>query len=47
MLPRPKKHFGQHFLTDRHYLARIVSAIDPKPRDAMVEIGPGDRKSVV
>jgi 16S rRNA (adenine1518-N6/adenine1519-N6)-dimethyltransferase len=41
MLPRPKKRFGQHFLTDRHYLERIVEAIDPRPGDAMVEIGPG------
>jgi 16S rRNA (adenine1518-N6/adenine1519-N6)-dimethyltransferase len=39
--PRPKRRFGQHFLTDRHYLARIVEAIDPGPRDALVEIGPG------
>ena len=41
MLPRAKKRFGQHFLTDRHYLARIVAAIDPQPGDALVEIGPG------
>ena len=41
MLPRPKKRFGQHFLTDRHYLARIVGAIGPQPADALVEIGPG------
>jgi 16S rRNA (adenine1518-N6/adenine1519-N6)-dimethyltransferase len=41
MLPRPRKRFGQHFLTDRHYLERIVAAIDPRPGDAMVEIGPG------
>ncbi len=41
MLPRPKKRFGQHFLTDRHYLQRIVAAIDPRPGDAMLEIGPG------
>ena len=41
MLPRAKKRFGQHFLTDRHYLGRIVAAIDPKPGEAMVEIGPG------
>ena len=41
MLPRPKKRFGQHFLTDRHYLRRIVDAIDPKPGEALVEIGPG------
>jgi 16S rRNA (adenine1518-N6/adenine1519-N6)-dimethyltransferase len=41
VLPRPKKRFGQHFLTDRHYLTRIVEAIAPRPADAMVEIGPG------
>ena len=41
MLPRARKRFGQHFLTDRHYLGRIVAAIDPKPGDSMVEIGPG------
>ncbi|APV48766.1 16S rRNA (adenine(1518)-N(6)/adenine(1519)-N(6))-dimethyltransferase [Betaproteobacteria bacterium GR16-43] len=41
MLPKPRKRFGQHFLTDRHYLSRIVSTIDPKPGDNMVEIGPG------
>ena len=40
-LPRPKKRFGQHFLTDRHYLARIAAAIDAKRGDHMVEIGPG------
>lgn len=41
VLPRAKKRFGQHFLTDRHYLDRIARAIDPKPGDSMVEIGPG------
>jgi len=41
MLPRPRKRFGQHFLTDRHYLRRIVEAIAPAKGDAMVEIGPG------
>jgi 16S rRNA (adenine1518-N6/adenine1519-N6)-dimethyltransferase len=41
VLPRARKRFGQHFLTDRHYLGRIVAAIDPGPGDAMVEIGPG------
>ena len=40
-LPRAKKRFGQHFLTDRHYVDRIVHAIAPQPGDAMVEIGPG------
>jgi 16S rRNA (adenine1518-N6/adenine1519-N6)-dimethyltransferase len=41
MLPRPRKRFGQHFLTDRHYLERIVAAISPERADAMAEIGPG------
>ncbi|MBC8024033.1 MAG: 16S rRNA (adenine(1518)-N(6)/adenine(1519)-N(6))-dimethyltransferase RsmA [Burkholderiales bacterium] len=40
-LPRAKKRFGQHFLTDRHYVDRIVRAIAPAQGDAMVEIGPG------
>ncbi len=38
----PRKRFGQHFLHDQHYLARIVAAIDPRPGDALVEIGPGE-----
>jgi 16S rRNA (adenine1518-N6/adenine1519-N6)-dimethyltransferase len=41
VLPRPRKRFGQHFLTDRHYLGRIVEAIGPQAADRMVEIGPG------
>jgi 16S rRNA (adenine1518-N6/adenine1519-N6)-dimethyltransferase len=41
VLPRPKKKFGQHFLTDRHYIERIVGAIAPEANDVMVEIGPG------
>ena len=41
MLPRAKKRFGQHFLTDAHVLRGIVSAIAPQTSDTMVEIGPG------
>ncbi len=41
MLPKARKRFGQHFLTDRHYLRRIVETIAPAPTDSMVEIGPG------
>jgi len=41
MLPRPRKRFGQHFLTDRHYLERIVAAIAPVAGDSVLEIGPG------
>lgn len=36
-----RKRFGQHFLTDGSIIAAIVEAIDPKPGQAMVEIGPG------
>jgi 16S rRNA (adenine1518-N6/adenine1519-N6)-dimethyltransferase len=36
-----RKRFGQHFLIDRHYIDRIVSAVDPRPGDNLVEIGPG------
>jgi 16S rRNA (adenine1518-N6/adenine1519-N6)-dimethyltransferase len=39
---RPRKRFGQHFLHDPRVLARIVDAIDPRPGDFIVEIGPGE-----
>ena len=38
---RPRKRFGQNFLADSHYVARIAAAVDPQPGDAIVEIGPG------
>ncbi len=37
----PRKRFGQHFLTDEPVIAAIVAAIEPRPGDLMVEIGPG------
>jgi 16S rRNA (adenine1518-N6/adenine1519-N6)-dimethyltransferase len=37
----PRKRFGQHFLHDAHFVARIIEAIDPRPGDRVVEIGPG------
>jgi 16S rRNA (adenine1518-N6/adenine1519-N6)-dimethyltransferase len=37
----PRKRFGQNFLTDRFVLQDIIRTIDPRPDDAMVEIGPG------
>ena len=40
--PRPKKHFGQHFLHERSVIERIVAAISPRPGDRIVEIGPGE-----
>lgn len=36
-----RKRFGQNFLTDGGVIDAIVRAIDPRPGDAMVEIGPG------
>ena len=36
-----RKRFGQHFLTDRDVIERIVQAIDPQPGQSLVEIGPG------
>ena len=37
----PRKRFGQHFLADQGIIGAIIQAIDPKPGDHMVEIGPG------
>ena len=37
----PDKRLGQHFLTDRTILQRIVDALAPAPDDVVVEIGPG------
>ena len=36
-----KKHLGQHFLHEKGIIAKIVQAVDPKPGDRLVEIGPG------
>lgn len=36
-----RKRFGQNFLHDPGVIARIIQAIDPKPGDRIVEIGPG------
>ena len=38
---RPRKRFGQHFLTDPSVIDAIVEAIDPREGEAIVEIGPG------
>lgn len=37
----PRKRFGQHFLTDPAIIDAIVRAIDPKPGQPVIEIGPG------
>ncbi len=37
----PRRRFGQNFLVDRNFVAKIIAAIDPRPGDNFVEIGPG------
>ena len=39
---RPRKRFGQHFLHEARIVARLIEAIDPRPGDFIVEIGPGE-----
>ncbi|BCX82816.1 16S rRNA (adenine1518-N6/adenine1519-N6)-dimethyltransferase [Methylomarinovum caldicuralii] len=39
--PRPRKRFGQNFLQDGRVIQRIVTALDPRADDHVVEIGPG------
>jgi 16S rRNA (adenine1518-N6/adenine1519-N6)-dimethyltransferase len=38
---RPRKRFGQHFLTDPGVIDEILRAIAPQTSDVIVEIGPG------
>ena len=38
---KPRKRFGQHFLTDKNMIERIIRAIDPSRPGLIVEIGPG------
>jgi 16S rRNA (adenine1518-N6/adenine1519-N6)-dimethyltransferase len=37
----PSKRLGQHFLTDRRIVHRIVEALAPKANETILEIGPG------
>jgi 16S rRNA (adenine1518-N6/adenine1519-N6)-dimethyltransferase len=37
----PKKRFGQNFLNDPHKLQSLVTALDLKPNELVLEIGPG------
>jgi 16S rRNA (adenine1518-N6/adenine1519-N6)-dimethyltransferase len=36
-----RKRFGQNFLVDHGIIGAIISAIDPKRDETVVEIGPG------
>lgn len=39
--PLPKKSLGQCFLTERQYAHEIVAALQIRPGDTVVEVGPG------
>jgi len=41
MQHRPRKRFGQNFLTDSSVIQSIIHSINPQPSDQIVEIGPG------
>lgn len=41
MMVRPKKHLGQHFLTDPAIAARIVELLPLKSEMTVMEVGPG------
>ena len=38
---KPRKRFGQNFLTDQQVIRQIVAAINPSSEDDLIEIGPG------
>ena len=38
---KAKKHLGQNFLHEQSIIEKIVQAVNPKPGDRLVEIGPG------
>ena len=40
-MPPVRRRFGQHFLKDAAVIERIIRAIDPRPGERIVEIGPG------
>ena len=39
--PYPSRRLGQHFLRDQRTIQRIIEALDPKPDETIIEIGPG------
>lgn len=38
---RPRKRFGQNFLQNEEVVENILRAVHPRPKDNMLEIGPG------
>jgi len=41
MSHNPRKRFGQNFLVDNQIINKIISTINPKNNEIIVEIGPG------
>lgn len=39
---KPKKKWGQNFLRNRGAVEKIVSAVEPRPDEIVLEIGPGE-----
>ncbi len=39
---RAKRSLGQHFLRDENVARNIAAAVDPRPGDLILEIGPGE-----
>lgn len=40
-MPQPRRRWGQHWLASDALAATLVEAIDPRPGDRFLEIGPG------
>ncbi len=38
---KARKRFGQNFLHDEHWIRRIAAAVDARPGQSIIEIGPG------
>ena len=41
VMHHPSKRLGQNFLVDKRVIERIVNALDPRPDETIIEIGPG------
>ncbi len=41
MVHRPRKRFGQHFLSDAYVIDQIVTCLGPAALENIIEIGPG------
>ncbi len=41
LMHHPSKRLGQNFLVDKRVIERIVNALQPRPNETIIEIGPG------